>query len=298
VTLYQLKVFATVAKSRSFTLAGETLRVRQPSVSLLIKGLERELEVKLFEKIGNKIHLTRAGEELLQHTGEILAKVEGIKERIDDIKGLRKGKIAVGGSGLAAASFLAVAVQNFKKERPGIEVTLTIERSESLQKKLLEGELDLAILGWPPRSPLLIGEPYQDEEIVAIAPANHPLARKRSVPLELLAKEPLITYKQGTTIRDVVERRFAEGGFPFRPLLEVNLQWGSRDAIKGVVVSGLGIAFISKSYVVSEVKAGRLKVLKIPGLHLKRTMHIAIHKDRQSSSHVQTFIDFLRHFKS
>ncbi len=293
-TLYQLKVFATVAKLGSFTQAAEGLHVRQPSVSLLIKGLERELEIKLFEKLGNKIHLTVAGEKLLQHAEEILAKAERIKEEIDEIKGLKKGKISVGGSALAAASFLPVVVQAFKKKHPGVEVILKIQRSDSLEKKLLEGELDLAILGWPLRSPLLVGEPYREEEIVVIAPSNHPLAKKRSVPLELLAKEPLISSEKGTFIRDMVEKRFALKGLPFSPILEVHEQFGARDAIRNAVANRLGLSFLSKSHVTRDVEAGRLKILKVLDFNLKRTMYIAVHKKQQGSSLVQAFIEFLR----
>jgi DNA-binding transcriptional LysR family regulator len=223
--------------------------------------------------------------------------VEGIRERIDEIKGLKKGKIRVGGSALAAVSFLPVAVQRFKKEHPGIEIALKVQRSDSLEKKLLEGELDLAILGWPLRSPLLVGEPYREDEIVAIAPPNHPLTKRRSVPLELLAKERFISQEKGTPIRGMVEGRFAEKGLPFSAILEVDEQFGARDAIRSAVASGLGIGFLSKSHVVQDVEAGRLKMLKVPELKLKRSMYIAVQKNRKGSPLVQTFIDFLRHYR-
>src|ERR1041385_208590 len=97
-TLHQLKVFTTVAKIKSFTQAAERLGVRQPSVSLVIKDLEQDLEVRLFEKLGHKINLTAAGEILLQDAEDILAKAEGLKERMDELKGLKRGRLAVGRS--------------------------------------------------------------------------------------------------------------------------------------------------------------------------------------------------------
>jgi len=200
-TLHQLEIFVTVAKVGSFTQAGEKLHISQPAVSKLIQSLERKLRVELFERLGNKYRLTSAGETLLQDAEEILAKIEGIKERMDEVQGLKKGRLRVGGSALAAASFLPVAIQRFKRERPGVEVVFTIERSGKSQKKLLQGELDLAIIGLAPRSPLLIGEPCLEFEIVTIAKPNHPLTKKRSVSLELLANEPLITYREGATKR-------------------------------------------------------------------------------------------------
>jgi len=117
------------------------------------------------------------------------------------------------------------------------------------------------------------------------------------VPLELLAEERFVVSKKDSQMRDVIEKIFADRGLPFTPSLEIDILFGSREAIKNAVVNGLGIAFISKFYAGSEIKAGRLKVLKVPGLKLKRTMHIAVHQNRKNSPLVQAFIDFLRHYK-
>ncbi|MCZ6625491.1 MAG: LysR family transcriptional regulator [Deltaproteobacteria bacterium] len=296
-TLYQLEVFTIVAKLRSFTQAAAKLRVRQPSVSLLVQALQRELKVKLFERLGNKILLTRAGEELFRQAKDILAKVERVKERLDEIAGLKKGKIAIGGSGLATASFLAVAIQRFEKEHAEIEVLLTIQRSDILEKKLLQGELDLAVLGRAPQSSLLVIKPYRDEEIVVIAPPDHPLTKKRFVPLKVIANGALITHEEGTLIRDMVEQSFVERRIPFKPLVEIKFQWGSRDAIRSMVASGLGISLLAKCHAVSDIEAGRLKVLKVPDLQLERTMYIAVHKKRERSFLVKPFIAFLREYK-
>lgn len=296
-TLHQLKVFATVAKLRNFTQAAETLDIRQPSVSLLVKGLERELQVKLFERLGNKVHLTTAGEALLHDVEAILSRVEGIKERMDEIRGLKKVRIRVGGSALAAASFLPVAVEKFKKEHQGIEVILKIQRTEDLEKGLLEGELDIAIAGWPLRSPLLLAEPYLEEEMVAIAPPRHPLTRKRFVSLKTLAQEPLIAPERGIRTRELLEQRFAQKAIPFAPLVEFSAQTGARDTIRSAVAGGLGIGFVAKCHATGDIKAGRVKLLKVPELNLKRTMYIVIHKSRQASSLAQAFRDFLRRSK-
>ena len=286
------EIFATVAKLGSFTQAAENLHIRQPSVSLLIKGLEREFGIELFGKLGNKVRLTAAGEGLLQDAEEILTKVDEIKERMDEIKGLKKGKISVGGSAIAAATFLPALVQRFRKKYPGVEVSLKMQSSNDLEKELLEGKLDVAIMGLPPQSPLLIPEPFLDDEIVTIASPKCSLSRKRSVPLELVAKEPLITTKKGDPVRNIVERAFAEKGLPFVAMLEVDVQSGIRDVVKSAVASGLGIGFVSKSAVVSDVKAGRLAILKVPKFRLKRTMYIAVHKNREHVSLVQLFVEF------
>lgn len=296
-TLHQLEIFAKVAELGSFTQAAEALRVRQPTVSIQIKGLEREYDVKLFEKVGNKVRLTGAGERLLNRAEEVLARMESIKEEMKGIKGVKEGEIRVGATTLAAVSFLPAAAQRFEKLHPGIRVVLTVQRSEILEKKVLQGELDLAITSWLPRSRALAGEHFYDEEVVAIAAPNHPLAKRRSVPLELIAKEPLIAYKEGA-VRDSVRKRFAEKKMVFAPMLEVDIREGGRYIMKGAVAGNLGIGFLSKSYVAPDIKAGKLKILKVPELQIKRVSYIVVHKNKQEPSLVGEFVSFLKRYRS
>jgi len=292
-TLHQLKVFVAVAKLRSFTQASEALHISQPSLSSLVSGLAEELGAKLFERLGNKMHLTVAGEELLRLTDEFLPRLEGIKGKIEEIVGLKKGKILVGGSSSAASSFLPTAVQDFKKQHGAIQVVLKIELSGALEKRLLDGTLDIAIMGRPPASSLLLADPYRDEEIVTIVSPQHPLAKRPWVPLKLVAEGPLIAHEKGMFVRDLVEKRFSELGLPFTPELEVNDHM-SGEAIKSAVACGLGVGFLTRCHVVSDLMARRLKALKVPELNLKRTLYIVVHKTRQHAPLIRNFIDFLK----
>jgi DNA-binding transcriptional LysR family regulator len=293
-TLWQLKTFAVVAKEGSFTKAGKVLHISQPSVSALIIGLQKELGVKLFERLGTRPHLTEAGRRLLKLVASALGTIEKIQEEMDQVRGLKKGRLAVGGSGFAGATLLPVVIQSFKKAFGSIEVSLMIHPSAVLEEKLLNGDLDVGLLGIPAKSPLIIARPYREERIVVIAPANHPLARKRTVPLQLVAKEPIIIEERsGGTIRKMVESLFAKKGLEFAPELTIDAVFGSRDAIKTAVASGLGLAFIPEHQVALDVHAGRLKILAVPEVKLKRVMYLAFHKRRQNPL-VQTFIEFLR----
>ncbi|HEY6199012.1 MAG TPA: LysR family transcriptional regulator [Candidatus Binatia bacterium] len=296
-TLHQLKVFTTVAKIKSFTQAAERLGVRQPSVSLVIKDLEQDLEVRLFEKLGHKINLTAAGEILLQDAEDILAKAEGLKERMDELKGLKRGRLAVGGAPVPASSFFPFVAEQFKREFSWVETTLRIDTSLSLEKSLLDGELDLAILGRAPRSPLIVGEICHQEDVVAIASPRHPLANKGPVPLARIARESIITEEKGGILRDMLDERFAKLGVPFTPHMELSPRIGSRDAIRSAVAGGLGIGFTTRCHVVSDIAAGHLKILKVPDLKLRRSSYIAVHKSRQKTPLVQAFVRVLKKYK-
>ena len=269
------------------------LRIGQSSITALVSSLSRELGVKLFEKFGVKSRLTNFGEEWFRLSGEILGKVDEARQRMAEVSGLKRGKILVGGSSSAASSFLPAAVQEFKSKHAGIEVVLKIERSETLERKLIEGDLDAAVMGQSPRSPLLQAQAYREEEIVAIAPPKHPLLKRRSVPLKLIAKEPLIANGTGSYVRQLVEKRFNEIKLPFAPALEVTDHM-SGEAIKSAVAGGLGIGFITKCHVLSDITAGKIRVLKTPDLKLKRTMYLVVHRNRQNSLLVRTFVGFLK----
>ncbi len=295
-TLWQLKAFATVAREGSFTKAGKVLNIAQPSVSALVIDLQKELKVKLFEKLGVRAHLTEAGRRVSQLVESALAMIEKIPEEIEQVAGLKKGRLAVGGSGFAGGTVLPMAVQAFKKAFPSIEVRLMIQHTSVLEEKLLNGELDVALMSRSSKAPLLIVEPYREEEIVAVASPNHFLARRKSIPLELLAQEAIVSDGKESFTRQIVEPFFLRKKLPFMPALEINVLYGSRDAIKTAVANGLGIAFLAKHHVTRDVQVGRLRILKIPDFKLKRVMYLAFHRHRENPS-IQIFIDFLKNYQ-
>lgn len=296
-TLHQLRVFVKVAEVQSFTEAAKALGLTQPSVSSLVQGLVDELQYELFERHGIKISLTPEGAVFVRRARDALAIIDGTKDEIDELHGLKKGTVVVGGSPIPAASFLPNVVQQFKKDHPGVQVVLKIQSNSSLERQLLERDVDLALVSGAPHSPLLRSEVYLEEQIVAIAPPHHPLARKRGVTLRMLAKEPLVAADSGLQTRDMVEQRFARKGVAFTPAIEVSGQIGARDAIRNAVANGLGIGFIAHCHVVGDVEAGRIKILNVPELNLKRVIYIVTHKNRQITPPVQAFKDFLRRHK-
>ncbi len=297
-TLHQLRVFTTVADFKSFTKAAEKLEVRQPSVTLLVRSLQLELGAKLFERLGNSVHLTRAGEELFSRVQEILAKVDILKDALDEIQGLKKGKLSVGGSAMAGASFLPAAIYAFQNQHSGVDVFLRIEPSKVLEKMLLEGKIDVGILGRSSQSPHLLVKPYREDKVIVIAPPRHPLSKKRSVSLEVLAKERFVVGKKGESpVRDGVEAIFAEQGLSLVPALEVTTSFGSRDIVRTAVADGLGIGFTFMCQAAWEIKAGRFNVVRVPEFKLARTQYIAVHKSRQGSPMVRAFNTFLKNYK-
>jgi DNA-binding transcriptional LysR family regulator len=122
--------------------------------------------------------------------------------------------------------------------------------------------------------------------------------RKRFVSLKTIAQEPLILQNKGDVLREMLEQRFAAMGLSLRPRLEVDTPFGVRDPIKTAVACGLGLGFMHRCHVVVDLKAGRLKLIHVPDLKLKRTLYITLHKKRGFSSLAQEFIDLLKRYKN
>ncbi len=297
-TLHQLRAFTLVAELGSYKDAAEAFEVSRPCMTFLIKGLEKEYQLKLFNRIRNRTVISSSGEVLLQKAKRVLDDANQLEEEVNKLNGLEKGNLSVGGSGLSTIFGLPLAVLNFKKERPGIDVTLAIDRSRILKKKLLEGDLDFAMLSLDPHSPLLISELYAKEEVVVIVSPDHPLRKERAVSMERLAKEPLIVNKESGLMREEIEARFAKSSISFVPSLELKAYANPRDVIKNAVANRLGIGFLSKCHVVGDVNAGRLKILKVPELQLNRTLYIAFHKNQENSLLIRAFIGFLKQYKN
>ncbi len=235
---------------------------------------------------------------MVGRTEDILARLAGLKEKVDEITGARKGKLIIVGSLLPGYSFLPLAVHKFSRQHPGIDVSLKVEGSSFIEKALLEGEIDIAIVSRVPQSSLLVVRNYRDEEIVVVASSNHPLAKKRSVSLGDLSKESFIMGKRGESqIRDDVESLFAKKGVSLSVGLEVSSSFGSGNVIRTAVIAGLGLGFIIRESVKWYTKAGQLKILIAPEIKLKRRIVVAVHKNRKKSQLVRAFDEFFKRYK-
>jgi len=227
-TLHQLRVYSVVMKVQGVNAAARRLNLTQPSVSLVLKSLEDSLGVELYKRLRHK-HLqpTDAGKVVLQFAEELILRETRLKEEIDEIQGLKKGKLIIGGSGLAGQTFLPQIVARFEKLHPGVEIFLRIEPTDILQEMLADGEVDIAVLALRQDRVTHQGievEHYCDEEVVVVAPFTHPLTKRRSVSLKLLLEERFILGKKGDSrIREALEKLLNEKGLSCKQSMEINI---------------------------------------------------------------------------
>lgn len=288
ITLRQLKVFAAVARLRSYTRAAEELCLTQPAVSMQVKQLENQLDVKLFEQLGKKIYLTEAGEEVHHYSRTISNQVDELEMVLANLKGLEQGKLKI--SVATTANYFAPHLLGaFCQDHPGITIVLDVTNRLSLIKQLADNEVDLVIMGRPPAEVEVEAWNFMDNPLEIIAPPNHPLAAKSGIPLRLMEDETFLVRERGSGTRSAMEGFFQQHQIAISTGMEVS----SDEAIKQSVQAGLGLGLMSREAIQMELTLGKLVVLDVKRLPIMRHWHVMHRKGKRLSVVAQAFKEFL-----
>jgi LysR family transcriptional regulator, low CO2-responsive transcriptional regulator len=288
VSLRQLRVFEAAATLHSFSKAAEALHLTQPGVSMHIKELEGHAGLPLFERIGRKLYITEAGQELLTHARELLRSLKDAEDVLDGLKGLRRGRI-----NLAVVStakyFIPRLLARFGRNYPQLEIRLAVNNRNSVIEQLIANEVDLAVMGRSPQSLDTIAEPFAQNPHVIIAAPDHPLAGRRGVTVELVAKETFIVREPGSGTRLAMQQFFDERQVPCR----VGLEMASNETIKQAVMAGMGVSFLSRHTLDLELQTQRLAVLDVRGTPVIRHWHVAHLANKRLSPTAAAFRDYV-----
>ncbi len=265
VNLDQLRIFQAVAQSRSFTRAADLVHLTQPGISKHVKQMEAYFGVPLFSRTGRKVALTEPGQVLFEATQEIMATIEAAERRIDDLKGLRGGKLRLGTSFPIGVYLLPAVLARFRKRYPAVEVTLDIALSDAIGPKLLANEIDLGLVTYEPRDARLISRTFMTDELVVIVGRKHRWATKTRIRPQELTSETFIVAARGAGTRTVVEERLGSLGIVLPNVLE----FGNLEGVKHAVEAGLGISIQARSVVKREVASGSLRNIKLAAMDAK-----------------------------
>lgn len=288
VTMRQLQVFEAVARHLSFTRAAEELHLTQPAVSMQIKQLESMVELPLFEQIGKKVFLARAGEIMLEHSRTILDQLKEAAEEMESLKGVEGGHLVV--CIASTVNYFATRLLSvFFQQHPNVRLSLDVTNRKELLKRLEANEPDLVLMGKPPRDLDVEAEAFMDNPLIIIAPPNHPLRGKRKIPLRKMEQETFVMRESGSGTRIAMERMFEQHGI--RPPISVQLT--GNEAIKQSVEAGLGLAVVSIHTVELELGAGRLISLDVEHFPIERKWYIAHRKGKRLSATAKAFREFV-----
>ncbi len=291
VTLYQLRVFLTVARHRNYTHAADELYLSQPSVSAQVHELERLIGQPLFEQVGKRLVLTQHGRLLEEHARKVLAAVEEAAEALAHLQGLQTGHLRLAASTTAGNYLLPKALGTFHARFPGVELALEIKNSQDVCEDVLQGRVELGVIESAAESVndnlLLI--PYRDDELCLIVPPWHPWVALEEVPVSALAQATLLWREPGSGTRGIIEAALHR--LDIHP--NVSLQLGSTEAIKRAVAANLGISIISKASVNAEVAAGWLTTVHLADIDLRRSFHLVRRRSGYLSLISEAFLRLL-----
>jgi LysR family transcriptional regulator, low CO2-responsive transcriptional regulator len=269
-TFRQLRVFVEVARHLSFARAAELLHLTPPAVTMQIKELEAHTGLPLFARAGRQVTLTPAGEYFLVYAKRLLATLKDADDAMARFKRVEGGMLSVGLVS-TAKYFVPALLARFREEHPGVDVKLSVcQNREQLVALLHAAEVDLAVMGRPPKELATRAEPFAPHPQVFVAPPGHPLVLAGHVPAAALAPYPLIVRERGSGTRAVLDRYLQEQHFDPRIAMEMP----SNETIKQAVIAGMGPAFLSLHTIGLEVRAGALMVLDVEGTPIIRTWNL------------------------
>jgi DNA-binding transcriptional LysR family regulator len=281
-----LKVFLAIAEYGNFSEAGRHLHLSQPAVSQIIQGLERQLETQLFVRQGRTAQLTEAGQVLVSMARELLASAQRVEQTLLSLQGEIMGEMTVGCSTASGKYLLPGMIARFRREYPQVRINVLVTSRESVIGKLLNGEVALGV------SSKLIEHyelEYQDlfkDDVILIAPAEHPWAQYRKIYPDDLLDEPMILREDAAGTREVLVEGLRKCDIS-SDMLNVAMVLGNAEAIEMAVEEGLGIAFISRLAAARGLALGRIVEVSVEGMNLTRSIYL-VRNRRQSFTRAQS----------
>lgn len=265
----QLQSLLLVARHESVSRAAEALHVTQPAVSLQLRTLEQITGAALTRKVGRTVQLTAAGEVMAQFAERILRLWEQAGDELAALNGVTSGTLRIGAV-TTAEHLLPPLLVPFTLERPDVRHKLQVGNRGEILGMLARREIDLAIMGTPPREMRTNAARFARHPMGFVASPDHPLVRKRKVTLADVLSANLLVRERGSGTRTAVDRMFKEGGHPLNFGSEVS----SNEAIKRMVSAGLGVGFLSVHACALEFKAGLLQLLPMLGNPVEADWHV------------------------
>jgi LysR family hydrogen peroxide-inducible transcriptional activator len=284
--LYQLEYFLEAARQRNFTRAAARLHLAQAALSEQIRKLEAELGTKLFNRGRRETVLTAAGETLRQHAEALLERADAAKQAVQDLIGLRGGRLTIGSIPSVSACLLPAAIAAFRKLHPLVELALFEGTSEAVAQWVESGRVEFGIVQLPTTSGSFDEQPLFTEPFVALVAKSNRVAKQKTISLAKLANEPFILYKGRA--RDTALTACRAAGFEPRIACESS----ELETIRSLVAAGLGIAILPQ-LATRQASAG-CSVVRLQDNPVERQVALLSRSGHQVAPSAAVFRDLLR----
>ena len=271
------------------SLAAASLHLTPPAVSMQIKDLENQVGLPLFDRHGRQVSLSTAGEYFPVHARRLLANLKEADNAMARLKRLEHGLQTIGIVS-TAKYFVPQLLARFHEEHPGVEVRLRVlGNREQLVALMQAGEVDLSVMGRPPKEIVTRAEAFAAHPLVFVCPPKHPLLRLGHPPISALEGHAFIVRERGSGTRNAMEMFFAEHRFEAR----ITMEMSSNETIKQAVMAGMGLSFLSLHTIGLEVRSGLMQVLNIEGTPLMRMCNVVHLQSRVLSPAAEAFRYFI-----
>lgn len=260
--LYQLEYFLEAARQRNFTRAAARLHLAQAALSEQMRKLEGELGTPLFHRGRRETTLTAAGETLSTHAEDLLDRAKAARQAVNDLMGLKGGRLVLGAIPSVSACLLPAAIAAFRKRHLQVELSLHEGTSEEVAQWVDSGRVELGIVQHPITRGHFDESTLFNEPFVLLVPKHHATARQRRVSLAKLAGEPFVFYKGRA--RDTALTACRAAGFEPRIACESS----ELETVRSLVAAGLGIAILPR--LATRDKVAGCTTLQLQGERLQR----------------------------
>ena len=279
-TLEQLRIFVAVAEQQHVTRAASELNLTQSATSAAIAALEARYGIKLFDRVGRGIVLTRTGSDFLVEARAVLARAKDATQVLNDLAGLKRGSLSIAASQTVGNYWLPRRVQTFHAAYPGIELKLSISNTEQVARMVREGSADLGLVEGEVDESLLAADEIDGDSLILAVGAKHPWANRTKVSAKDLPTSPWILRERGSGTRSMFEAALRQNGLKLSDL-KVSLELPSNEAVRSAVETGDGATVISDLVAAPSLAARTLHRVRfdLP----RRSFYILRHRERHVS---------------
>lgn len=273
-TIRHLKIFITVADTGKMSAAAEKLYISQPSVSQAIRELEEHYQTLLFERLSKKLFITEAGKRLYSYARPVVTQFDLIEQNMAQESRIQR--LRIGGTITLGSSILSYMIRDLKKSCPDLELYSYVNNTRIIEQKLLNMELDVAIVEGQIKSPDLVAIPMVQDMLVLVCSADHPFAGKSAIKVTELNEQPFVMRESGSGTRELFETFIRRHHLHIRTAFEETTPDGILNAVK---INGC-LAVISLRLLEKDLKAHKVYVFTSSSHEWNRQFSFVYHKDK------------------
>jgi len=291
-SIRQLEVFVALVEQGSFTRAARHLELSQSTVSGHVADLERRLGVRLVERDRSGVRTTAPGKALLRPAREVLQAERNARMAVQELAGLLRGSLVVGGSTIPASYLLPAIFGRFHAEHPGVSLRLVTGDSQQVLERVRTADVEVGIVGARPNDNGLLASKIGEDVLTLILAPDHPLADRSTLPVTEFLELSLVMREPGSGTRAATEAALKKLiGDEAAHELVIACEVGSTEAQKAAVRAGLGVAFVSSLAVADELAHGTLKTARLKGFDVRREFFLVTRPDEFLSPAARAFRD-------